>query len=381
MTGSTHPNHRSARSPRPTPEGSATDNPIAGPRTGTTRSEPSAPASAGASGRHNEPGSRPASTCPTQPPSKARGASPQGGERHHGVGREDPSTESDRTEQCATHHAGPPGRPDRHAAGHKQGTRTGAKQQRPPGAGDPGRAHNTQQTTPQEEVPGNTKPTHHKPQAGVAGYKRSAHTGTHTAQHPSQELPGTAETRAQAHTFTPHTPARSGGVRGERARKRTHTPLPQPGAAGHRPNPSPSTHAHTAHPSPQWRGTSGARTQAHTHPETPARSGGAQAKPEPQNTHPDRTPQPGVVGYMRSAQANAQTPPHPSRGLAGHSQNLSPSTHRRTVHPSQEWRGRSGARRRAHTQPNTAASSGGAQPKPEPKHAHQHSKPQPGVAG
>ena len=37
VTGSTHANHRSARSPRPTPKGRARDNPIAGPRTGTTR--------------------------------------------------------------------------------------------------------------------------------------------------------------------------------------------------------------------------------------------------------------------------------------------------------------------------------------------------------
>ena len=76
MTGSTHANHRSARSPRPTPEGPARNNPIAGPRTGTTRSEPSAHASVGASGRHNEPGSGPASACPTQPPSKSGAKAP-----------------------------------------------------------------------------------------------------------------------------------------------------------------------------------------------------------------------------------------------------------------------------------------------------------------
>ena len=156
VTGSTHANHRSARSPRPTPEGPARDNPIAGLRTGTTRSEPSAPASAGASGRHNEPGSRPASACPAQPPSEAGGASPRGGERHHGVGKADGSTESDRTARGAAHHTGPRGTPERHAAGHNQGTRTGAKQQRPPGAANPESAHNTQRTTAQEQVPSNT---------------------------------------------------------------------------------------------------------------------------------------------------------------------------------------------------------------------------------
>ena len=64
VTGSTNAKHRSASSPRRTPEGPARDNPIAGPQTGTTQSESSAAASAGASGRHNEPGSRPASACP-----------------------------------------------------------------------------------------------------------------------------------------------------------------------------------------------------------------------------------------------------------------------------------------------------------------------------
>ena len=88
--------------------------PIAGPRTGTTQSEPSVPASAGASGSHNETGSRPASACPAQPPSKAGGASPWGGKRHHGVGKADRSTESDRTGRGAAHHAGPRGTPERH---------------------------------------------------------------------------------------------------------------------------------------------------------------------------------------------------------------------------------------------------------------------------
>ena len=156
LTGSTHANHRSARSPRPTPEGPARDNPIAGPRTATTRSEPSTPASAGASSRHNEPGSRPASACPAQPPSKAGGASPLDGERHQDARKADSSTESDRTRRGASHHAGPRGTPERHAAGHNQGTRTGAKQRRPPGAANPESAHNTQQTTARGPVLSNT---------------------------------------------------------------------------------------------------------------------------------------------------------------------------------------------------------------------------------
>ena len=83
--------------------------------------------------------------------------------------------------------------------------------------------------------------THRIPQPGMEGYKRGGRTQTHTPQHPSQEWRGAAETRAQAHTLTPHTPARSGGVQAERTRKHTHTPSPQPGVAGRSRNPSPST--------------------------------------------------------------------------------------------------------------------------------------------
>ena len=59
----------------PTPEGSARDNPRARPQTGTTLSEPSAPASAEASSRHQEPVFRSASLCPAQPLSKSGGES------------------------------------------------------------------------------------------------------------------------------------------------------------------------------------------------------------------------------------------------------------------------------------------------------------------
>ena len=102
------------------------------------------------------------------------------------------------------------------------------------------------------------------PQPGVAKCKRSAHTSTHTAQHPSQEWPGTAETRAQTHTPTTRTPARSGGVQEERPHQHTHSPTPQPGVTGCSRNPSPNTHTPTAHPSRDRRVTRGARTQTRT---------------------------------------------------------------------------------------------------------------------
>ena len=194
-----------------------------------------------------------------------------------------------RPDEARRNNAGPGGTPERAAATHIKGTRTCAKQQRRPGAANPGRAHNTQRTTAQEQVPGNTQRTHHKPQPGVAGYERSTHTNPHTRQHPGHEWQG-------AHTSTLHTPTRSGDVQEEHAHKHTQTPTPQPGVAGRSQNQSPSTHTHTAHPSQKWEGTSRTRTRTHTHPNNPARSGRAQPKPGPKHTHPQRASVPGLVG-------------------------------------------------------------------------------------
>ena len=144
-------------------------------------------------------------------------------------------------------------------------------------------------------------PPQRTPQPGVAGYKRSGHTNTNTPQHTSQEWRSAAETRAQKHTATPYTPARSGKVQTERAHKHTHSPPARPGVVGRSRNPSPSTHTDTGHPSHEWRGTRGVRTETQTHPNTPARSGGAKLKPQPKHPHPHRKPQPGVAGYKQSA--------------------------------------------------------------------------------
>ena len=275
------------------------------------------------------------------------------------------------------------------------------------------------QPTPE---PKHTRPRR-GPQPGVAGCKQSAHTSTHTAQHPSQEWRGVAETRAQTHTPTARTPARSGGVQAERPHQHTHSPTPEPGVAGRSRNPSPNTHTRGGNPSQEWQGASGAPTPAHTHPNSPARSGGVQPKPEPKHTHPHHTYQPGVAGYKVGTHTSTHTPQHPSQewrgaaeiraqthtpaartparsggvqaerphqhthsqtpqpGVAGCSRNPSPNTHTHGVHPSQEWRGAGRASTTAHTQPNTPARDGGVQPKPEPKHTHPTRAPQPGVAG
>ena len=106
VTGSTHAKPTQRTQPKTEAGGTRQGQPHRGAPNGSTRSAPSAPASAGASGRHNKTGSRAASTCPAQPPSKAGGDSPRGGGRHHGDGKADRSTESDRTGRGAAHQRG-----------------------------------------------------------------------------------------------------------------------------------------------------------------------------------------------------------------------------------------------------------------------------------
>ena len=226
-------------------------------------------------------------------------------------------------------------------------------------------------------------------------YKQSAHTNTHTPQHPSQEWRCAAETRAQAHTPTPHTPARRGRVQAERAHKHTHAPKPQPGVAGRSRNPSPNSHAHTAHPSQEWRGTGGARTRTPHHP-SQERRGAAETRAQ---THTPTPHTPARSGGVQAECAHKHTDtPTPQPEVAGRSRDPSPSTHTHTAHPSQEWRGTSGARTRtpqhpsrewrgaaesraqAHTPtPHTPARNGEVQAGGAHKHTHTPT-PQPGVA-
>ena len=60
-------------------------------------------------------------------------------------------------------------------------------------------------------------------------------------------------------------------------------------------------------------------------------------------------------GWVQAEHAHSPTP---QPAMAGRSRNPSPNTHTHSAHPGQEWLGASGA----HTQPNTPARNGGAQP-------------------
>ena len=104
--------------------------------------------------------------------------------------------------------------------------------------------------------------THRTHRPGLAGYKRSAHTKSHSPN-PSQDWRGTAETRAEANTHRIPQPGLAGYRRS--AYTKTHNPIPQRGMAGRSGNPSPSPHPHS-------------------------------------------TPQPGVAGYRRSAHSKTHNP-------------------------------------------------------------------------
>ena len=106
MTGSTHAKPPQRTQPKTEAGGTRQGQPHRGAPNGYDAEQAQRPPSAGASGRHNKPGSRPASTCPAQPPSKAGGESHRGGGRHHGDGKANRSTESDRTGRGAAHQRG-----------------------------------------------------------------------------------------------------------------------------------------------------------------------------------------------------------------------------------------------------------------------------------
>ena len=150
------------------------------------------------------------------------------------------------------------------------------------------------------------------PKPRVAGCKRSAHTSTR------QEWRGAAETRAQTHTPTARTQARSGGVQAERPHQHT------PGVAGSSRDPSPNTHTHGAHPSQEWRG---AKQSAHT--STRQKWRGAAETQAQTHTATART-------QARSGGVQAERPHQHTPGVAGCSRNPGPNTHTHGAHPSQE---------------------------------------------
>ena len=206
----------------------------------------------------------------------------------------------------------------------------------------------------------------------------------------------TSPTATHAHPQTTDSPTRKWretNATHARGRAPQH---PNQNKAGGRQNPN--SHTHTPRRQ-EWWGTRGARTEAHIHSDTPARTGGAQPEPEHKHTHPHHRPRPGVAWYKRRTHRHTHTPT-PQLGTAGRSHRPSPRTPTHSAHPSQEPRGTDGACTQTRTPPNTPARSGGRSrntslthtPTPhapaksggvqaERTHSHARPKAQPGMAG
>ena len=166
-----------------------------------------------------------------------------------------------RPDEAQRTNTGPRGTPERHTAGHIHGTQTDAKQGRP-GAPQTWAGHTTR-NEPWHGSRCQVTPNPHttNPGPGMAGYRQTVHIDKHTPQHPSQEWRGAAETRVQAKTTTPHTPARICRVRAERTQTNAHPNISASnGGAQQKLEPR-----HTRqHPSQEWQGTGRGCTTTHT---------------------------------------------------------------------------------------------------------------------
>ena len=157
VNGSTHANHRSARSRGPTLKGLPRDNLIASPeRVRGRASRAPLPQQGPAAGTKSPVLGRPArapGSRPVNPEGRAFGV----GKGNTAPGKPTRALRATRAEARCTN-VGPRGTPERHAAGHNQGRRSGAKQQRPPRAANPDGAHNPQRTTTQERCEATANP-------------------------------------------------------------------------------------------------------------------------------------------------------------------------------------------------------------------------------
>ena len=97
--------------------------------------------------------------APRSHPVKPGATAPGVGEGITATGKPTGAPRATRPDEERRTNAGPRGTPERHAAGHNQGTRTGAKPQRPPGATNPRRAHNTRRTAAGDKVPRTAAPS------------------------------------------------------------------------------------------------------------------------------------------------------------------------------------------------------------------------------
>ena len=274
---------------------------------------------------------------------------------------------------------------------------TPSREQRPTGKRD---TQNTQTHTTlgrekktnnaaQKRGDGGTETT--RPKTGTASIR---HHKAKTRQPP----PKKNKKRQHPHIPAPQAAPKEGRGQAGHTHDRTHTPTTETKKHGAQPKPEPSTHADTAHPSVERRGTSGPRTQTHTRPNTPARTGGARHQLRPNHTPPQSTPNQEVQKTTRDGHTSTQTPQHLPKEWQGAAETQTPA---RTPTPhTRTWNGGLQAERaHNHARPKTLTKKGGVQaetqvqpqtpqtpvgkrgttPQAVPKHTHP--RPQPGLAG
>ena len=146
--------------------------------------------------------------------------------------------------------------PQHHGRKRENSGDKGAKKEKK-GRAEPGQ-RTTRRQGPRHPWPENTERQRHRGRKKKTAQKRGGGGGPQDAK--AKGTPGRKTRNAKD----------KGGPTGERKRKTKKTQ--QQPVVGRSRNPSPNTHTHTAHPSQEWRRTSGAHTEAHTHPNNPARS-------------------------------------------------------------------------------------------------------------
>ena len=126
VTGSTHARPRQRTQPKTEAGGTRQGHHSRRPQTGTTRCAPSAPASAGASGRLKSPVLGRPPRAPRSHPIKLGATGPWVGEGTTATGRPTRGMRATGPDEARRSNAGPRGTPERHPAGHNHGTGSGA---------------------------------------------------------------------------------------------------------------------------------------------------------------------------------------------------------------------------------------------------------------
>ena len=202
------PNHRSARSPRAKPEGPARDNPIEDPERVQRGARPEPlPRQGPAAGTMSPVLGRPPRATRSHPV-KPVATAPGVGEGTTATGKPTGAPRATGQDEERRPNTGPRGTPERHAAGHNHGTRTGAKPQWPPGAANPGSAHNTRRTAARDKVPstaGSPRPHPPHPQPVGSGPRPHARADERSGvgERPSLDAPHPGKRRPPPGTLMP----------------------------------------------------------------------------------------------------------------------------------------------------------------------------------